>query len=291
VDDAVVLFTGEPAEAGVGFGSWEKRFVTDRPDLWAPVLAQPPHTGDDGNRPWTIATPMDIASAGLYRQGLLSTGLNWGEWEVHHARPADDPGNYRELDGVILTHAFNRLYTVLSPETMDLYRTKTGLALVRHYTLNEDMLYDRDDKPKAGYFVADIERAGPFCMQAEAVAMATGDPTMIGYLVGSNFGRGFPQYVRDFNANYLALPALPSVRVHEAASDPEVVVRTIATERHGTYVAVVNTSPKPKRGVTVTLSEPGRLRALADDAPVTISGNRTTLDFHPYQLVAMRLEE
>ena len=61
-----------------------------------------------------------------------------------------------------------------------------------------------------GYFVADIERAGPFCMMAEALAMANGDPTMIGYLVGSNYGRGFPGYVRDFNANFLALPALPS---------------------------------------------------------------------------------
>ena len=57
--------------------------------------------------------------------------------------------------------------------------------------------------------MADVERAGPFCMQAEAVAMANGDPTMIGYLVGNNFERGFPMYVRDFNANFLALPALP----------------------------------------------------------------------------------
>ena len=49
--------------------------------------------------------------------------------------------------------------------------------------------------------------------------MAHGDPTMIGYLVGCNFGRGFPQYVRNFNANFLALPALPSQVVPQAASD------------------------------------------------------------------------
>ena len=61
--------------------------------------------------------------------------------------------------------------------------------------------------------MADIERAGPYCMMAEALAMANGDPTMLGYLLGGNFGRGFPQYVREFNANFLALPALPSERL------------------------------------------------------------------------------
>jgi hypothetical protein len=127
-------------------------------------------------------------------------------------------------------------------------------------------------------------------MQSEAVAMANGDPTMIGYLVGSNFGRGFPQYVRDFNANFLALPALPSVRVDGASSDKDVVVRTITTEKHGTYVAVVNTAATAKSGVAVDLKTAGRLRALAEGAQVTVTGNAATLNLRPYQLVAMKLD-
>jgi hypothetical protein len=290
VADAVVLFTGEPGEPGVGFGSWGDRFVTERPDLWRPILGQAPHNGADGAKQWTVLTPQEIAQQGLYKTGLLSAGLNWGGWEVHHAKPADDPQNYKDQDGLLLTHAFNRLYTVLSPETMDLYRTKTGLAMVRHHTLNENMMFDAADQARLGYFVVDVERAGPYCMQSEAVAMANGDPTMIGYLVGSNFGRGFPQYVRDFNANFLALPALPSVRVDGASSDKDVVVRTITTEKHGTYVAVVNTAATAKSGVAVDLKTAGRLRALAEGAQVTVTGNAATLNLRPYQLVAMKLD-
>jgi hypothetical protein len=290
VDEAIVLFTGEPGEPGVGFGSWDRIFVTDRPDLWRPILAQPPHAGADGARRWTILTPREVAERGLYKKGLLAPGLDWGGWEVRHARPADDPWNYKDQDGLLLTHAFNRLYTVLSPGTMDLYRTKTGLAMVRHHALNEDMMSDAADQPRLGYFVADFERAGPYCMQSEAVAMANGDPTMFGYLVGSNFGRGFPRHVRDFNANFLALPALPSTRVDGASSDKDVVVRAIRTEKHGTYVAVINTAPTSKRGVTVDLKTAGRLRALAEGTRVAVSGAAATLDLRPCQLVAMRIE-
>ncbi len=290
VDDAVVLFTGEPGEPGVGFGEWDSFLVTDRPDIWKPILSQPPHTGADGTRTWTVLTPREVAGQGLYKKGLLSAGLDWGGWEVRHARPADDPWNYKDQEGVLLTHAFNRLYTVLAPETMDLYRTKTGLAMVRHHALNEDMMFDAAGRPRLGYFVADIERAGPYCMQAEAVAVANGDPTMIGYLVGSNFGRGFPRHVRDFNANFLALPALPSVRLDGASSDPDVVVRTIRTEAHGTYVAVVNTAPAPKHGVKVDLKTTGRLRALAEGTRMTAAGAAVTLDLRPCQLVALKAD-
>ena len=89
----------------------------------------------------------------------------------------------------MLTHAFNRIYTVISPQTFEAFRGPSGLAIVRHYALNEHMMYDKDDQPLLNYFVTDIERAGPYCMLSEAIAMAQGDPTMIGYLVGNNFGQ------------------------------------------------------------------------------------------------------
>ena len=114
------------------------------------------------------------------------------------------------------------------------------------------------------------ERASPACMQAEAVAVANGDPTMIGYLCGNNFDRGFPLYVRDFNANYLALPALPSARAEGAGGDPAVVVRTIDAGPRGLYAAVVNTAPTARQ-VTVRLPA-GAVTALASGAAVPRAG-------------------
>ena len=288
VPKACVLFTGCPSEPGAGFADFTPRFVTDHPERWRATFALPADAAPDA-KPTTLLTPAEVASRDLYLDGLLAPGLNWGNWEWQHAHPADDPHHYIQTDGVLLTHAINRLYTVNSPKTFDTYRTVSGLAVVRHDSLNENMMFDAADKPKLGYFIADMERAGPACMMAEAVAMANGDPDLIGYLVGSNFGRGFPKYVRDFNANFLALPALPSTRLAGASSDPDVVVRTIATPGHGTYVAVVNTAAVPKHGVTMALKAAGTLQTLAEGATVCVQGSTATLDLRPYQLVSMKL--
>jgi hypothetical protein len=287
VDEATVLFTGCPAEPGVAFHSWDPRMVTDRPDLWKPILQQPDHlAGDRG--PIVPLTVQQVVDGDLYYQALTSPGLNWGNWEVHHSRPADDPKHYKKTDGVLLTHAFNRNYTVASPRTFDAYRTRSGLAVVRHYALNENMMFHKKDKEILGYFIADVERAGPYCMMAEAHAMAHGDPTMIGYLVGGNFGRGFPEYVRNFNANYLALPALPSRVVREAASDAEVVVRQIDTPNHGTWVAVINTSLHARQDVTVILPD-GRVTDAVTGQPVQATGGRIALKMYPCQLRSYRV--
>ncbi len=126
-------------------------------------------------------------------EALLTPSLDWGGWEVHHCSPPADPQRYREVDGVLMTHAFNRAYTVGAPETFKAFRGPAGLAIVRHYALNEHMMFDREDKEQVGYFVADVERAGPCCMLGETRAMANGDPRCIGYLVGNNFAPGFPE--------------------------------------------------------------------------------------------------
>jgi hypothetical protein len=151
------------------------------------------------------------------------------------------------------------------------------------------MMFGAADKDKLGYFVADVERTGPFCMQAEAVAMANGDPTLIGYLVGNNFGRGFPAYVRDFNANFLALPALPSTRAEGASSDPSVVVRVIDAGRNGRYLSVVNTAPAARDAVRVKLPGNGAVTALAAGRELPRSGDAVTVSLRPYQLLALRV--
>jgi hypothetical protein len=250
-------------------------------------VQQPEHqVGDHG--PLQPLTVSQVVDDDLYLKALTSPGLNWGNWEVHHSRPADDPQHYRETPGVLLTHAFNRSYTVASPRTLDAYRTPSGLALVRHYALNEHMMFDKQDKELLGYFVADIERAGPYCMLAEALAVARGDPTLIGYLVGGNFGRGFPVYVREFNAHFLALPALPSEVMGGAASDAEVVVRRIDTPQHGTWIAVVNPTLREKAELRVSLPA-GRVTDAVSGEELHPADGQLRLHLRPCQLRSFRV--
>ena len=109
---------------------------------------------------------------------------------------------------------------------------------------------------------------------------------MIGYLSGGNFGRGFPQYVRNFNANFLALPALPSRRLDGASSDPEVVVRMIETPKHGTYFAVANTAVTPRKGVKVRFPGLSSVTAIVSDRELATRNGVLTLNLQPCRLVA-----
>jgi hypothetical protein len=120
-------------------------------------------------------------------------------------------------------------------------------------------------------------------MMAEVLAMANGDPTMIGYLVGNNYGRGFPEYVRQFNAHFLALPALPSTVVAGAASDPEVIVRRIDTDEHGCWIALINTSLHGKQQLNIVLPDGPWQDAVTGQELETKEG-RIGIDMLPCQL-------
>ncbi|MHB8897378.1 MAG: hypothetical protein ACYC6Y_01380 [Thermoguttaceae bacterium] len=286
--EASVLFTAVMGEPGPSFPTWDKIFVTDHVPLWNGLLKDPAVSLGEDIRPTDL---LDVVRKGRYLEALLAPPLNWGDWEVHHSSPPPDPQRYQQTEGVLMTHAFNRAYTVGSPETFDAFRGPAGLAIVRHYTLNENMMFDSQDKEQVGYFVADVERAGPYCMLAEARAMAYGDPTYVGYLVGNNFSRGFPEYVRAFNTAFLSLPALPSRVLPDASSDPDVVVRAIETPANGTYLAVVNTALVPKPSVRITLPAPGRLSDGVTGEALTAEGGLATVSLYPCQLRALRLQE
>jgi hypothetical protein len=284
---ATVLLTAEPSEPGTSFPTWEKRIVTDDVVAWQRTLAAPEHVV--AGKPLVPISVERVLRENLYLEALQAAPLNWGGWEVHHANPPADPARYRDTPGVLLTHCINRSYTAAAPQTFAAFRGPSGLAVVHHHTLNENMMFDRADKEKLGYFVCDVERAGPYAMMAEALAVAHGDPTMIGYLVGGNFGRGFPQYVRQFNAAFLALPALPSERLAQSSADAEVVVRAIRTPQHGTYLAVVNTGFADKQRVRIRLPGAGALSDAATGAPLPVRDQSVELDFHPFQLRALHM--
>ena len=169
---------------------------------------------------------------------------------------------------------FHALFTVTDPECLSAFANGNGTAtLIRHYDLNEgtfdsEPLLDPngnpvkngkgevEKRPITGYAMADWEHAGRACMIAEINAMANGDPVNLGYLMGSNYTRGFPVPVREFNLNFLALPALPSKVVKGACSDPEVVLREIDCSKLGVkakYYALVHTGWKEKNDVKVKI--------------------------------------
>lgn len=276
------------AIAGRGVSPGEERGPQGgRGGLWIDRLSHPPKHSDKKTRALTL---QEVVRQDMYLQALQTGPLNWGGWEIPHANPAPDPAHYRDTEGVLLTHAFNRACTVSSPKTFDLFRGPSGLAIVRHYTLNENMMFDLQDKEKLGYFVADVERAGPYCMLAEARAMAFGDPRFIGYLVGLNFNRGFPEAVRDFNRAFLSLPALPSQVLAKAVGDPEVVVRSIPAGPHGTYLAVVNTGLTAKTNLLLTLPLSGRLTDAPTGEPLQPNDRHLPLTLLPCQLRALRIQ-
>ncbi|TWU08165.1 hypothetical protein [Stieleria varia] len=283
VADAQMLFTAEPAESGVPFPSWEKLVVADDPERLTPIQNLV------ADKPIVPTTVDEIRTSHRYLHALLAEPLNWGGWELNHRDPPSDPASYSEVDGVMMTHAFNRLYTVADSETLNAFRSETGLALIRHYTLNEDMMFDKNDAPLLGYFVADVERAGPFCMMAEAYAMANGDPTHLGYLSGNNFSRGFPQYVREFNSAFLSLPALPSTRLTDSSAHPGVVVRAIETDGQGVYLAVISLSKTALSNVQIRLPRAGKVVDATTGETLPRSGDSVGLSMFPFQLRALHL--
>ncbi len=277
--DAVLLFTPDASEPGRSL-SGGMQIVTDDVPVWTRLLSQP----QPNNRKPSITAYNAVVTADSHFRALTSPTPTWGNWEWQHSDPQADPQNYAGADGPLLTYSFNRAYTVSSPKAFDAFRTQAGLAAIRHYPLNENAM-----DSSLGYFVADVERAGPYSMLPEARAMAYGDPRFIGYLAASSFNRGFPEYARAFYAAFLSLPALPSAMLPNAASDSEVVVRAIRTKAHGTYLAIVHVGLSEKRGVTVTLPTKGKVVDAATGKPLDVRNGKMRLSLYPCELKAVHI--
>ncbi len=275
--EAVVLLTTDTSEPGAPLPG--NVLVTDDPETWKPLLAKL-------YKKKSILSLDHVVNQEMHLEAVKSPHGTWGEFEWHHATPWADPDNYKtENGGAIPTYTYNRLYTVASPKAFEEFRTPEGLAIVRHHSLNENIMND-----KIGYFACDVEVAGPYSMLADARAVARGDPRFIGYLISNTLARGFPQYARDFNQAFLALPALPSKRLSKASSDEEVVVREIDAAENGTYLAVINTGFDSKKGVTISLPKSGAVTNAAIDSPLPIKGDQLTLDLYPGQLYAIHIK-
>ncbi|MBR1609290.1 MAG: hypothetical protein IJ678_06710, partial [Kiritimatiellae bacterium] len=284
VKGAIAVLDNDDSESGYGLSGKGGVYTDDR-DFWERAGVTDVTDRDDP----------DILRNHLFLKSLRSPGGDWGGWEWRHASPACDPEHYKDLRNVWISMTFNRLYTVEDPAAFDAFRNGNGTdTLVRHYGLNENMVYKKtgkDESPLVGYAIADVERAGRSCMMAEVAAMAHGDPVNIGYLMGSVFTTGFPMPVREFNQNFLALPALPSRVVERACADPEVTLREIDCRKwgKGRYFALVHTGKTPKRNVAIRFPDgvSGVVACAFGSRAPTPGGVLTMPELRPWQLFAL----
>jgi len=124
-----------------------------------------------GQYPPAVTSPR---TAGDYwPQALNADCPTWGNYEVNHSAPADDPHNYTNLNNVALCYPFNCVWTVAAGEGDKRYRNASGdLPFVRHYSLNENDFRNASNSDICGYYTCDWDHAGRAVMLAELYAMS-----------------------------------------------------------------------------------------------------------------------
>jgi hypothetical protein len=278
IQGAEILFTSDSSEPGRSLPG-PHALVTDDVAAWNAILQSPAHK----NKIRAVSLD-EVVQGNKHLEALTAQPTTWGEWEWQHSNPQSDPLNYKDEEGALLTYSFNRAYSVSSAQAFEPFRTRSGLAAIMHHPLNEHSM-----EKSLGYIASDVEYAGPYSMLSEARAMAYGDPRYIGYLAASSFNRGFPEYARAFNTAFLSLPALPSQVLASASSDPSVVVRSIKTPAHGTYLAIVNVGLQNKK-VSIALPSKGKIVDAATGRPLTAANGRLQMSLYPCQLRAVRVQ-
>ncbi|RKH17371.1 hypothetical protein, partial [Corallococcus sp. CA031C] len=273
--DAVTLYTSDATEAGRSHPTTGGAMVAENPAPWLSLGR-------------SVMALDQALSENRQLNALLSPLSTWGGWEWQHADPWSDPQHYTSDSKGALTYTFNHAYTVGRPDALNAFRSGAGLAMVRHFALNEDTMTE-GATPLLGYFVTDVEHAGPYSKLAEARAVANGDPRFLGSLSSASFNQGFPEYARAFNQAFLSLPALPGQLVPNAASNPAVVVRAINAAAQGTWLAVVNTGVRQVDDVVITLPVAGTVRDAVTGATVPTVNGGLTLSMHPAQLRSFRI--
>nr|MBA3684163.1 hypothetical protein [Planctomycetota bacterium] len=274
---AQVLFTVAADESSPAL-TGDPIVAESNPDRWRALINSPEH-----NRWRPVMTLAEATADTRYYNRVTGPTPNMGGWEWQHGVPAPDPANYASLDAIAMTYPYNRRYTVSVASGMNAFRTTNGLAMIRHFPLNEDTI------PAAsglGYACADMELAGPSCVLNDVIAVANGDPRWLGMLTGRSLATGYPQHVRAFYAAFLALPARPSQRLSGATTAPGVVVRSIDGGAHGTWLAIANTTTAAANAITITMPVAGTVTDCANGAVLPSNGTSLVISLAPASLRA-----
>ena len=127
-------------------------------------------------------------------------------------------------------------------------------------------------------------------MMAEALAMANGDPTMIGYLLRRQLRPRLPA-VRARVQRQLPRPARAAERAAVGRlrrpgggrpRDPHA--------GHGTYLAVVNTGFNAKGRSLIRLPAPGKVTEAVSGKSLEAREGVVELALHPFELRSLRIE-
>ena len=232
------------------------------------------------------STDVEGAANRYWSNALNADGPSWTESiEIHHSCPADDPHNYTNLNHVALCYPFNTVWTVADKTASARYRNKSGdLPFVRHYSLNENDFRNASNSEICGYYTCDWDHAGRAVVLAELYAMAYDDPTMLGYLFTANLVRNDSTYVREFNLNYLSLPALKGDVLVGGEWPATFTVRRWVTDK-GTYWAVINCDSKPWSGQVDFQTEAAQIWHTVSGDALPLSGGKANLELEPFQMV------
>lgn len=275
VANAKSFYTSCPAETGEYAYNWWGGTVANN-DTWANVSGE-------------SAISVGAATWNYNEYCLKREWPTWGNYEFFHTTPTDDPQNYENLKNVGLTYPFNRVYTVVGGYDKSWRNSSDDLFFVRHHSLNENALTDENGTHILGYYTADFEKAGRGCMLSELWSMAICDPTMIGYLFGYDLGRNNAKPVREFNQNFLALPATKSTVVSGGYWGAELTVRRWDTEESGTYFAVINTSTKEFKNQNIKFtnnsSEFDKIYRVVGGQKYAVTSGAIDVDIQPLEMI------
>ncbi len=279
-----ILFTWDPTEPGWRLPGPKKYIVNDDSETWAQIRKTLQEQGI-----WWASTDLKQCLArNDYLHAMQTPRGDYGSAEWSNSSPEADPHNYQQESDVILTHPIHKVFSITA-ESLAAFRTEEDLAVIRHYCLNENAPDHRNPKENPlGYFVADVERTGPYSMIVEARAVALGNPNYLGYLASNNWNHGFPQYARRFFANFLSLPALRGAVVADAADKSDVVVRRIPTQNHGTWYALVNLNYTAER-VSVRIEDKGVVVHAPTGTKLGPAPGLLEFELHPFELVSLRV--
>ncbi len=281
---AKVFFSGVPDEAGlIGklgdyYNQYDDFVACQDADAWRAA---------GGTK-----STKSIGVAGGYEYPTFFLGMDewtWYPYEYNHAAPKGDPQTYTNRTNVAITYPYNTIYTSVTPGVGDQYRNGSGdLFFSRHFCLYEGCGNNASDDAVNGYFTCEMDRADRASMLPELYAVAYQDPTVIGFLQGNHLARNFPSVFREFNENFLSLPAVKG-RVLQGGGwgNGDVTIRKYEVDGEQ-YYAVVNLSSAPVASAWHYITDDNSVSKLYE----TVSGTEHAVgsgymryELEPYQLL------
>ena len=248
-----------------------------------------------GSIGWSIDSITNTANSWA-QYGPMGKYPTYGNYEHHHGCPTEDPATYASRNGVGLALSCGKVYMQIPSATVSSFRNGDDrLFLSHHYSLNEDAMFDANGNNRMlGYFSADTDHAGRASMLPQLWAMAINDPTDYGYLYGAAMESAYAPAMREFNLNFLALPAKKGTVMQGGAwGRYQTVRRYDSASTNIVYWALVNTSTESvttEFKLSDSTTEFKKVKAVVDGTEYDVTNGKVSLTMKPLQLLSLASE-